>query len=158
MSSVDQCILIYGDRGIHLRLRATEQSSSIYLPLLYISLFISTHKHSGRKDSWNACIYLNIILHNVSSIFLYIYHCCIFLYLFIRRGANIDKHDKDSFSPLLLASCEGHADTIKVLLARGANPYEVDKNDKSCIYWAAEEDKLEALKVNYCFILRIKQG
>ena len=28
-SSVDQCILIWGDRGIHLRLRATEQSSYI---------------------------------------------------------------------------------------------------------------------------------
>ena len=27
MISVDQCILIWGDRGIHLRLRATEQSS-----------------------------------------------------------------------------------------------------------------------------------
>ena len=27
MSFVDPCILIYGDRGIHLRLRATEQSS-----------------------------------------------------------------------------------------------------------------------------------
>ena len=27
MSSVDPCILIWGDRGIHLRLRATEQSS-----------------------------------------------------------------------------------------------------------------------------------
>ena len=27
MSSVDQCLLILGDRGIHLRLRATEQSS-----------------------------------------------------------------------------------------------------------------------------------
>ena len=30
MSSVDPCILIYGDRGIHLRLRATEQSSYIH--------------------------------------------------------------------------------------------------------------------------------
>ena len=31
MSSVDPCILILGDRGIHLRLRATEQSSLSFM-------------------------------------------------------------------------------------------------------------------------------
>ena len=33
MSSVDQCILISGDRGIHLRLRATEQSSFTHISM-----------------------------------------------------------------------------------------------------------------------------
>ena len=69
------------------------------------------------------------------------------------RGANIDKSDKDSFSPLILAASEGHAEAIKVLLARGADPYHVDKNDKTCIFWAAEEDNLEALKVCCCHYL-----
>ena len=35
MSSVDPCILIWGDRGIYLRLRATEQSTC-YRLYMYI--------------------------------------------------------------------------------------------------------------------------
>jgi hypothetical protein len=41
-----------------------------------------------------------------------------------------------------------------MLLSRGAKPYDVDKNDKTCIFWAAEEDHLEALKVRV-FTMRI---
>ena len=63
------------------------------------------------------------------------------------RGAKIDKHDKDNFSPLLIAACNGHADTIKALLDQGADLFAVDKNDKTAIFWAAEEDNVEALKV-----------
>ena len=66
----------------------------------------------------------------------------------ICRGANINMHDKDNFSPLLLAACNGHAETIETLLSNGANVNDVDKNDKTALYWAAEEDHLEALKVS----------
>ena len=57
-------------------------------------------------------------------------------------------HDKDNFSPLLLAACNGHSDTIETLLSCGANILDVDKNDKSALFWAAEEDHLEVMKVS----------
>jgi len=81
------------------------------------------------------------------------HHNVIWVYLFT-RGANIDKSDKDSFTPLILAASEGHVEAIKALLARGADPYHVDKNDKTCIFWAAEEDNLEALKVGHLCIMK----
>ena len=59
----------------------------------------------------------------------------------------MERHDKDNFTPLLIAACQGHADTIKTLLKRGARMSATDKNEKSAIYWAAEEDNLEALQV-----------
>ena len=68
--------------------------------------------------------------------------CCL-----VSRGARIDKHDKDNFTPLLIAACNGHADTIHTLLDLGARIEDVDKNDKSALYWAAEEDNVVALKV-----------
>ena len=69
------------------------------------------------------------------------------MFPFVIRGAKIDKHDKDNFTPLLIAACNGHADTIKTLLDHGADLFAVDKNDKTAIFWAAEEDNVEALQV-----------
>ena len=40
MSSVDPCILIYGDRGIHLRLQATEQSS---FAIIHHNILLNVH-------------------------------------------------------------------------------------------------------------------
>ena len=65
------------------------------------------------------------------------------------RGARINRHDKDNFSPLLIAASNGHAATIKTLLQKGARLYDVDKNDKTALFWAAEEDNVEALEVMY---------
>ena len=63
------------------------------------------------------------------------------------RGAGCNRHDKDNFSPLLIAASNGHAATIKTLLAKGANLYDTDKNDKTALFWAAEEDNVEAIMV-----------
>ena len=64
------------------------------------------------------------------------------------RGSNINKHDKDGFSPLLIAACKGHAPTVKTLLSKGANILDTDKNDKSALFWAAEEDNVDVMKVS----------
>ena len=69
------------------------------------------------------------------------------LLLFLIRGARINRRDKDNFSPLLIAASNGHAATIKTLLQKGARLYDVDKNDKTALFWAAEEDNVEALEV-----------
>ena len=63
------------------------------------------------------------------------------------RGSRINRRDKDNFSPLLIAASNGHASTIRTLLQKGARLYDVDKNDKTALFWAAEEDNVEALEV-----------
>ena len=61
-------------------------------------------------------------------------------------GARIERRDKDNFTPLLIAASNGHSATISVLLKYGANIRAVDKHEKSSIYWAAQENEVQALK------------
>ena len=46
-----------------------------------------------------------------------------------------------------MAAVSGHAEIVNLLLKKGADYMAMDKNDKSAIFLAAEEDKVEALKV-----------
>jgi ankyrin repeat protein len=46
-----------------------------------------------------------------------------------------------------MAAYSGHAESLDTLLKKGADYEAVDKNDKTAVYLAAEEDKLDALKV-----------
>jgi ankyrin repeat protein len=52
----------------------------------------------------------------------------------------LNAHSSDGFSPLGLAAFFGHADTVKLLLARGADP-------KDAIALAATKGKVEVLKL-----------
>lgn len=71
---------------------------------------------------------------------------CIFLY-YLTSGSDIEAKDRDNFTPLLLAACYGHAKTVELLLQRGADSTVEDKNDKTAVFLAAEENKQEALEV-----------
>lgn len=66
-------------------------------------------------------------------------------------GSNIEDKDRDNFTPLLLAAVYGHAKTVELLLERGADTSAEDKNDKTAVFLAAEENKLEALEVGKSF-------
>lgn len=63
------------------------------------------------------------------------------------RKAPLEKRDRDNYTPLLMAAYSGHAESLDALLKKGADYEAVDKNDKTAVYLAAEEDKLDALKV-----------
>lgn len=54
----------------------------------------------------------------------------------------------DNFSPLLLAAVFGHANAVRTLIERGADVSVEDKNDKTVVFLAAEENKLDVLKVH----------
>ena len=54
-----------------------------------------------------------------------------------------------SFTPLLLASAEGNAEAVEMLLKNGADIYVQDKDDKSVLYWAAAQNHQNVLKVAY---------
>ena len=60
----------------------------------------------------------------------------------------MEYRDKDGYTPLLIAATYGHADTIHILLRRGADYEAVEKNDKTAVYLACEEDNAEALSVS----------
>jgi len=55
--------------------------------------------------------------------------------------------DSDFMSPLLISSRFGHLETLTWLLHYHADVTETDKDDRTCIMWAAEEDRSDALKV-----------
>ena len=67
----------------------------------------------------------------------------------IFSGANIELKDCDFMTPLIIASRYGHLETIDWLLKYGADISETDKDDKTCLMWAAEEDRTEAINVSF---------
>lgn len=66
---------------------------------------------------------------------------------FCYRGADIDCLDKDNYTPLLVAASEGHKQVVTLLLEKGANLKATDRHDKTAIFLAAEENRVDILKV-----------
>jgi hypothetical protein len=69
----------------------------------------------------------------------------------------LESKDKDNFTPLLLAACYGHAKSVELLINRGADMSVEDKNDRTAVYLAAEEDQLDVLEVISCFNSFVQQ-
>ena len=71
------------------------------------------------------------------------------------READIERRDEENYTSLLLASVYGHAATVDLLIQKGADTSAVDKNDKTAIFLAAEENQLSCLEVGLlCLVLR----
>ena len=71
--------------------------------------------------------------------------------IFKCRDENIAKLDcfflSDNFTPLLLASAEGNAEAVELLLSHGADIFALDKEDKSALYWAAAQNHITVVEV-----------
>ena len=63
------------------------------------------------------------------------------------RGADIECLDKDNYTPLLIAASTGHTAVVKLLLERGANLEAKNKQDKTAIFLATEENRTDTLRV-----------
>ena len=73
----------------------------------------------------------------------------------MKKGAKIEKKDKDNFTPLLLAAAEGNSESVEVLLKNGANINVVEREDKSVLYWAAAQNHEQTVSVRF-HILKYK--
>ena len=62
-------------------------------------------------------------------------------------GANVEVKDLDGLTPLMIACRYGYLETITCLLKHGADVTETDKEDKTCLMWAVEENRIEAAMV-----------
>jgi ankyrin repeat protein len=62
-------------------------------------------------------------------------------------GGDVDTRDAFGRTLLALAAESGQVDAVKYLLSRGALHSVTDPEEKSPLYWAAREGKLEVLKV-----------
>ena len=76
------------------------------------------------------------------------------------RGADIEAQDEDSFTPLLTAVAYGQMEAMDALLQSKCSIDVVDRNGKSVVFIAAEENQSELLKVSntvntimHCIIL-----
>ena len=66
------------------------------------------------------------------------------------KGCNIDADDQNNKTPLILASanCSKEAvAAVQALLISDADITQVDSTEKSAIYWAAEENAVDVLKL-----------
>lgn len=60
----------------------------------------------------------------------------------------MEHRDKDNFTALLISASHGHVEAIQCLLEHGADINAMDKDDKTAVYWAAQQNKYDALMVN----------
>ena len=58
--------------------------------------------------------------------------------------------DEDSYTPLLIAAAHGQTEAMKLLIDRGAPVDDLDKDGKSVVFVASEENHTEVLKVGPC--------
>ncbi|MCR4295557.1 MAG: caspase family protein [Elusimicrobia bacterium] len=62
------------------------------------------------------------------------------------RGASIETV-YGTHTPLVHAALRGHADTVKLLLARGANPAFKDSRGRTALMWAEEKNQGEIVRI-----------
>jgi ankyrin repeat protein len=59
----------------------------------------------------------------------------------LENGAEVDTRDARQLTPLLIASHEGHADVVEVLLNKGSNPKLTDKYGSTAMHRAASQGR-----------------
>ena len=68
-------------------------------------------------------------------------------FLLFFRGADLECQDINSYTALLTAVSYGQLKAMNKLLEQGASPDEVDREGKSIVFIAAENNRSEILKV-----------
>ncbi|OHT03977.1 hypothetical protein TRFO_28638 [Tritrichomonas foetus] len=70
----------------------------------------------------------------------------------LEKGINVDTFDEDNKkTPLIIASCFGHLDTIKLLLAKGANINHQDKDGLSPLQHASQNGYADIVEILLSF-------
>ena len=67
--------------------------------------------------------------------------------LLLDNGANPNKADRDSMTPLLIAAFEGKAGVCEILLENGADVDHADKEGKTALFAAASMGHLDILNI-----------
>ena len=57
----------------------------------------------------------------------------------------IEAKDESERTPVVLASCNGHVDVVRLLLAKGANVNQVDKHSKTALDYATRYSHIEVV-------------
>ena len=70
---------------------------------------------------------------------------CLFI---LSRKADIEAQDADSYTPLLTAVAYGKTRAMEVLLEQGATMDVIDRDGKSIVFIAAEENHEDILEVS----------
>ncbi|MCZ2808354.1 MAG: ankyrin repeat domain-containing protein [Candidatus Bathyarchaeota archaeon] len=63
------------------------------------------------------------------------------------RLVNTHQNDKEGFTPLRMATINGHAEVVRVLLAHGANVNARDEKGATPLFWAANRGNAEVMEL-----------
>ena len=67
----------------------------------------------------------------------------------LENGANVNyQSENDDRMALMIASFEGHIETVKLLLANGADPDLQDNNRQAALMYASQNGHIEIVKLS----------
>ena len=67
--------------------------------------------------------------------------------LLVSQDAGLEQQDRHSKTPLLVAAHRGQAEAVERLLTLGARADVLDKEDRSAMYWAADQNNMRSLSL-----------
>ncbi|XP_041474154.1 transient receptor potential cation channel subfamily A member 1-like [Lytechinus variegatus] len=72
---------------------------------------------------------------------------CGMISLLIKEGAEIEHRDDYGFTPLICAAWKGHKGAAAKLFSYGANIEAMDEKMRTCLHWAAENDRPDIIEL-----------
>jgi ankyrin repeat protein len=65
----------------------------------------------------------------------------------LNRGANIEAHARDDWTPLTIAAREGHYETVKLLLNKGAKVNAKEGGGHTPLFWAKKYNRQQVIEL-----------
>ena len=65
----------------------------------------------------------------------------------LNRGANIETHARDDWTPLTIAAREGHYETVKLLLDKGAKVNAKEGGGHTPLFWAKKYKRQQVIEL-----------
>ena len=69
----------------------------------------------------------------------------------MRNGVSVEERNSKGFTPIHLATIQGHFVCVQALLKAGVNPNDIDSNGNTCLHSAVIANQIECAEELFKF-------